>query len=261
MKKVDVMLRFVMSVCFAIYAGCSVARETAVGDSGLDAMRSILSKHELKLGAVRPGVAEAFCRRMFAQLKNGDQIEVIVPSVQTDNPKDPRLARYEVCSVHDFSQNDERRGGPSEAAFYGLSSTAVGAVGDRNYRLYVLNNDKSSRDVDEIIYADWSRERRMTGEYHGGYFSIDTEKCEVDGGVIVEEEPLNKKVQSASVEKIDLLVKREADYFIVNLWDLIVGRRRTSEEAPQYWLNVWQLSGRRFNLMCSWNEAMPASGK
>jgi hypothetical protein len=244
--------------------GCAIAQDKVETKSKMEmrALQSVLTAHSLKLGIASPENTQAFCSQFISDLMAGNRIKVVEPIVETDDPKHPQLAKYESCTKHDFIADEKSRGGPSSSAFYGLSTDAnLRTIGDMDFKLYSIR-DKAAGDIKELLFSAWSRELRLREELHGGYFLIDTNKCEVEGSVSPEFEPLSKKVKSNYLERENLVLRYQSDYFILNIWDSYEEARRRAEEPPNYWMTLWKYTpenvAQKFTVMCGWNETLQA---
>jgi len=269
MKKIEKCFLFSAAACVLLPAECAVAQQDTQGfrEAQLSTLQSILAKRDFGQRVASPQAAAGFCDALFSDLTAGKRVKVIAPIVETDDPMNPQLAKYEACSIHDFLADDEKRGGPSPYAFQGLTGAVQGdagitiaTVGDKNFKLFSIKPDRSSNSAQEILYGEWSRERRMRGERHGGYWLIDTKQCLIKGAAPAAEEPLEKTVRSDYVERMNLLLKYGNDYFVLNLTDVMVYNRQRPEQEPLYGITLYKYDiahNDKFQLFCAAKEPLP----
>ena len=222
------------SLMLLLWTLCVTACQAGdAGETQLKTLQSILAKGGFSKRVSNREAPTGFCDALLRDLEAGRNAKVVEPIIETNDPKDPRLAKYEACAAHDFTAENEKRGGPSPDAFEGLSGS-LAVVGDRNFKWFPIEPDGSSRPADEILYGEWSREGRAEGRRYGGYRVIDTKQCMVTGFAPVEQEPLEKNVRSDYVERMNFLLIYGNDYFVLNLKDVMVYNRQRPEQEPLY---------------------------
>jgi len=167
---------------------------------------------------------------MLKDLKSGRGVEVIEPTIKTDDPNDPVLDRYRACEDH----WDGRPPPPG-----GLDS--LYRLGHRGFRLYRIDLDRNpANGVEELLAADADMERVASiVDFAIGFSEIDLDECKFKNFAPV-----------FSPTELGVLIRYKRYYRVLQL-------KSAREEDKAHHLTVWKFTSHNSHHntvpSCSWH--------
>jgi hypothetical protein len=216
------------SVLHADAGQVSAQRESAKAAQ----VATLMARHTWYLGPV-PDERRGFCAGFLSEIsRGGAAIRYVEPLFRTDDPDDPRLARYrDACA--------KPRDRPAALENY----DGLWKIGERGFRVYRLDLDRNPKNgLEEIIYGEYSAET-LRLQRSPGYSRIDFKECVVVGGAPVEQ---NLQPDGAKFANYNALIGYRDRYYVYDLFQV------SADKSPHYYLRLLSLQTGEGS-WCNWN--------
>jgi hypothetical protein len=209
-------------------------------------IQEILAQHPLIRNTARTGYEDA-CPVLYESLRTGNDIEYVEPILQTEDPEDPRLARYNNC-------RSVESGVPAQYDFFSVAMFA-----ERHFAIYELKETTPAGvRTTELLYGE-AGAIQLGGHRFGGYYEIDLEQCTYETGVAIDQRADLAKVRSNYPTGANALIRRQGKYFVVELIDSRVQSRRSPDDPTLYAMQLFERTDTgEFQGICGWRESLPA---
>jgi hypothetical protein len=208
-------------------------------------IQEVLTKHQLSLQTTRAGYEES-CPVLYESLRTGSDVQYIEPHFRTEDPEDPRFAKYNACREMDSDVATQRQ----------FDSVIVFAK--KHFALYELPDvAPSGSDTVELIYGEASV-AQLGGHEFGGYYEIDLGRCAYKDGVGIDQTADLAKVHSSFPTAVNALIRIKDKYFVVEIVDSRLQLRGHPEDPASYKMQLFERSpSEGFHGICFWRESLP----